>query len=195
MIEAGTSTNPEAGVIATSPATAPIVAPSADGCPRWIQDMVMNVSAAIAAAVFVTTKALVAITPASGFVDVPASILIGLGVGVFVYLAMQLRPRLKVDDALDVWACHGIGGTWGAIATGLFATTAINAAGQNGLFNGNPQQALIQLVAVAATWAYAIVVTAVIVKVIDLTVGLRVREHEEALGLDASQHGEVAYQH
>ena len=175
--------------------------------------VVTNTAAAMAALTFMTMSwihrgqpsalgatigavaGLVAITPASGFVDVPASIIIGLGVGVFCYLAMQLRPRLKVDDALDVWACHGIGGTWGAIATGLFATTAINAAGQNGLFNGNPQQALIQLVAVAATWGYAIVVTAVIVKVIDLTVGLRVREHEEALGLDASQHGEVAYQH
>jgi Amt family ammonium transporter len=138
---------------------------------------------------------LVAITPASGFVDVPASILIGLGVGLFVYLAMQLRPRLKVDDALDVWACHGIGGTWGALATGLFATTAINSAGANGLLFGNPGQLGIQAVAVAATWIYSIVVTAVIVKVIDVTVGLRVRENEEAVGLDASQHGEVAYQH
>ena len=175
--------------------------------------VVTNTAAAMAALTFMTVSwihrgqpsalgatigavaGLVAITPASGFVDVPASIIIGLGVGIFVYLAMQLRPRLKIDDALDVWACHGIGGTWGAIATGLFATTAINAAGQNGLFNGNPGQLGIQLVAVAATWIYAIVVTAVIVKVIDLTVGLRVREHEEALGLDASQHGEVAYQH
>ena len=175
--------------------------------------VVTNTAAAMAALTFMTMSwihrgqpsalgatigavaGLVAITPASGFVDVPASILIGLGVGVLTYLAMQLRPRLRVDDALDVWACHGIGGTWGAIATGLFASTAINAAGQNGLLNGNPQQFLIQLVAVAATWGYAIVVTAVIVKLIDLTVGLRVREHEEALGLDASQHGEVAYQH
>src|ERR671932_624684 len=120
---------------------------------------------------------LVAITPASGFVNVLAAVLIGAGAGVVCYGAIQLKNRLmKVDDALDVWACHGIGGTWGAIATGLFASTAINAAGQNGLFNGNPQQFLIQLVAVGATWAYAIVVTAVIVKVIDLTVGLRVRE-------------------
>ncbi len=137
---------------------------------------------------------LVAITPASGFVDVSGSIIIGLGAGVFCYLAMQLRPRLKVDDALDVWAVHGIGGTWGAIATGLFATVAINTAGQNGLFFGNPQQLVTQLIAVGATWLYAAVVTAVIVKVIDVTVGMRVREHEETLGLDASQHGEVAYQ-
>jgi len=137
---------------------------------------------------------LVAITPASGFVDVSGSIVIGLGAGVLCYLAMQLRPRLRVDDALDVWAVHGIGGTWGAIATGLFATVAINGAGQNGLFYGNPQQLLAQAIAVGATWLYAAVATVVIVKAIDLTVGMRVKEMDEALGLDASQHGEIAYQ-
>src|SRR6266542_5178429 len=137
---------------------------------------------------------LVAITPASGFVDVSGSIIIGLGAGVFCYVALQLRPRLKVDDALDVWAVHGVGGTWGAIATGLFATVAINSAGQNGLFYGNPQQLVTQLIAVGATWAYAAIATFVIFKVIDVTIGMRVREHEESLGLDASQHGEIAYQ-
>jgi Amt family ammonium transporter len=137
---------------------------------------------------------LVAITPASGFVDVSGSIIIGLGAGVLCYLGMQLRPRLKVDDALDVWAVHGIGGTWGAIATGLFATVAINSAGADGLFFGNPRQLLTQAIAVGATWLYAAVVTVVIVKVIDVTIGMRVREHEESLGLDASQHGEIAYQ-
>ena len=137
---------------------------------------------------------LVAITPASGFVDVSGAILVGLGAGGVCYLAMQLRPRLKVDDALDVWAVHGVGGTWGAIATGIFATVAVNSGGADGLLAGNPQQLLIQLVAVGATWLYAATVTAVIVKVIDLTIGMRVREHEESLGLDASQHGEIAYQ-
>jgi Amt family ammonium transporter len=137
---------------------------------------------------------LVAITPASGFVDVSGSILIGLGAGGFCYLAMQFRPRLKVDDALDVWAVHGIGGTWGAIATGIFATVAVNAAGQNGLLFGNPQQLLTQAIAVGATWIYAAVATFVIVKVIDLTIGMRVKESEESLGLDRSQHGEIAYQ-
>ncbi|MDP9266168.1 MAG: ammonium transporter [Chloroflexota bacterium] len=137
---------------------------------------------------------LVAITPASGFVDVSGSIIIGLGAGGLCYLAMQLRPRLKVDDALDVWAVHGIGGTWGAIATGLFATVAINTSGANGLFFGNPQQLLTQAIAVGATWLYAAVATFVIVKAIDLTIGMRVHEREESLGLDASQHGEIAYQ-
>jgi len=137
---------------------------------------------------------LVAITPASGFVDVSGSILIGLGAGTLCYLAMQLRPRLKVDDALDVWAVHGIGGTWGAIATGLFATVAINSGAANGLFFGNPGQLLTQAIAVGATWIYAAGATFVIVKVIDLTIGMRVRENEESLGLDVSQHGEIAYQ-
>ena len=137
---------------------------------------------------------LVAITPASGFVDVSGSIIIGLGAGVLCYVALQLRPRLRVDDALDVWAVHGIGGTWGAIATGLFATVAINTAGANGLFFGNPQQLVTQLIAVGATWLYAAIATFVIVKAIDLTIGMRVREHEESLGLDRSQHGEIAYQ-
>jgi Amt family ammonium transporter len=137
---------------------------------------------------------LVAITPASGFVTVPAAILIGLGAGVVCYLATLLRPRLRVDDALDVWAVHGVGGTWGAIATGIFAVAAVNSAGKDGLLAGDPSLVVSQIIAVAATWLYAGVATAVIVKIIDVTVGLRVREHEEALGLDASQHGEIAYQ-
>jgi len=137
---------------------------------------------------------LVAITPAAGFVSVPAAVIIGLGAGTFCYVAMQLRPRLRVDDALDVWAVHGVGGTWGALATGLFAAAAINAAGADGLFNGNPGLLLKQAVAVIVVWVYAAVGTAAIVKAIQLTVGLRVRENEEAIGLDRSQHGEIAYQ-
>jgi ammonium transporter, Amt family len=99
-----------------------------------------------------------------------------------------------VDDALDVWAVHGIGGTWGAIATGLFATTTVNAAGRDGLFYGNPGQVGIQLVAVAATWIFSAVATFFILKAIDVIIGLRVRHEDEVLGLDLSQHGEVAYQ-
>jgi len=112
---------------------------------------------------------------------------------VVCYLAIQLRERIKVDDALDVWAVHGIGGTWGALATGLFATVAINSAAANGLFYGNPKQALIQLVAVGAAWGWSILGTFVILKVVNLFVPLRVHEDEEVLGLDLSQHGEPAY--
>jgi Amt family ammonium transporter len=136
---------------------------------------------------------LVAITPASGFVNVMGAIVIGFGAGVFCYLAIQLRERIHVDDALDVWAVHGIGGTWGALATGLFATIAINSAAANGLFYGNPKQVLIQLVAIGAAWGWSIVGTFVILKVVNLFVPLRVQEDEEILGLDLSQHGEPAY--
>src|SRR5262245_38456083 len=137
---------------------------------------------------------LVAITPAAGFVTPPAAILIGLGAGVFCYGAVQLKSLFKVDDALDVWACHGVGGVWGALATGLFATKTINPAGADGLFYGNPGQLLTQLIAVLAVSAFSIVMTFLILKLIDVTIGLRVGEEEERMGLDATQHGELAYQ-
>ncbi len=138
---------------------------------------------------------LVAITPAAGYVTVPAAIVIGLGAAVASFFAGHLiRERLRVDDALDVFACHGVGGTWGALATGLFATTAVNAAGANGLLYGNPQQLLVQAVAVVVAWVYSGAMTFVILKAIDAVIGLRVPEHEEVLGLDTTQHGEVAYQ-
>jgi ammonium transporter, Amt family len=136
---------------------------------------------------------LVAITPASGFVNVMGAIVIGFGAGVVCYLAIQLRERIHVDDALDVWAVHGIGGTWGALATGLFATLAINSGAANGLFYGNPKQVLIQLAAIGAAWGWSIVGTFVILKVVNLFVPLRVQADEELLGLDISQHGEPAY--
>jgi Amt family ammonium transporter len=138
---------------------------------------------------------LVAITPASGFVTVPAAIIIGLGAGGACFFAINLiKERFGVDDALDVVGVHGIGGTWGAIATGLFATVAVNTAGANGLLYGNPQQLLIQLVAVVASWVYSVVMTFVILKAIDAVIGVRVPESEEVLGLDSTQHGEIAYQ-
>jgi Amt family ammonium transporter len=138
---------------------------------------------------------LVAITPASGFVDVPASILIGLGAGILCFCAVDLLKRnVGVDDALDVFAVHGVGGIWGALATGLFASTAVNPAGANGLFSGNPAQLLKQAVAVAAVALFTAAVTWIILKVVDVTIGLRVPEQEEVLGLDSTTHGEVAYQ-
>jgi Amt family ammonium transporter len=135
---------------------------------------------------------LVAITPASGFVDASAAIVIGFLAGSICYGAILLRERMKVDDALDVWAVHGVGGTLGAILTGVFAVSAVN--GASGLIDGNPGQVGSQLVAVATTWIYSGVVTFAILKVVDVFVGLRVEESEEEEGLDASQHGEVAWQ-
>ena len=135
---------------------------------------------------------LVAITPASGYVTAGGAVLIGLAVGGLCYGATLLRERLRIDDALDVFAVHGVGGTFGAIATGVFATTAINA--YPGLIDGNPGQVLIQLVAIGAVIAYAAGATFVIIKVVDFVLGLRVPAHEEEVGLDLAVHGEAAYQ-
>lgn len=134
---------------------------------------------------------LVAITPAAGFVGPMPALVIGLGAGVFCYLATLLRARLRVDDALDVWAVHGVGGTWGALATGLFAVASVG--GTDGLFAGNPGQLVNQLVGIVATWVWAFGLTFIILKALDMTMGLRVTEEEEAAGLDLSQHGEPAY--
>ena len=156
----------------------------------WLHKGAPSVLGAAAGAV----AGLVAITPASGYVDVSASILIGLGAGIFCYTAIQLTKRLKVDDALDVFGVHGVGGAWGALATGIFATVAINSGAKDGLAYGNPGQLGIQAIAVAASIIYSAVMTFVILKLIDVFVGLRVPESEEVLGLDASQHREAAYQ-
>ena len=137
---------------------------------------------------------LVAITPASGFVDVSASILIGLGAGVFCYVGIQFAKRLKIDDALDVFGVHGIGGAWGALATGIFATVAVNSAGADGAPYGNFAQLGTQAIAVLASVTYSAVMTFVILKVINVFVELRVPETDEVMGLDASQHRETAYQ-
>ena len=136
---------------------------------------------------------LVAITPAAGYVTPGASIIIGLLVSLVCYGAVMLRDRMNVDDALDVWAVHGVGGTVGAICTGLFATTVINSGAANGAFNGNVSQLWIQLVAVTAAWVFSGVMTFVILKVVNVVVPLRVSEREEAMGLDLSQHSEIAY--
>ncbi len=136
---------------------------------------------------------LVAITPASGFVAPLPSIIIGLGAGVFCYTACNLKTKLGYDDSLDVVGVHGIGGTWGALATGLFASKAINEAGADGLFYGNPGQMKAQFIAVLATWVLAFVGTTIILKVLDVAMGLRVSEGEEIQGLDLSQHSESAY--
>ncbi len=136
---------------------------------------------------------LVAITPASGFVTPVAAIVIGIVAAAISYYAMLFRSRQAVDDSLDVWACHGLGGTWGAIATGVFATVAVNSAGSNGLVYGNPHQVIIQLTAVGAVWIYAFVMTVILAKIVDAIIGLRVTDEEESVGLDISQHAEKAY--
>jgi Amt family ammonium transporter len=135
---------------------------------------------------------LVAITPASGFVTAGGAVLIGLMAGGVCYTAILLRERLKIDDALDVWAVHGVGGSIGAVATGVFAVAAIG--GVSGAIEGNFGQVGIQLIAVAATWVFAGGATFIIIKAIDLILGLRVKQADEEMGLDLALHGEAAYE-
>jgi Amt family ammonium transporter len=135
----------------------------------------------------------VCITPASGFVDPSAAIVIGFIGGAVCYGAILLRERLRIDDALDVWAVHGVGGTLGILLTGFLAVSAVQA-GKSGFFDGNPHQVVVQVVAIVAVTAFSAVVTFGILKLVDRLVGLRVEESEEEAGLDASQHGEVAWQ-
>lgn len=136
---------------------------------------------------------LVAITPASGFVGPLSAVLIGLVAGVLCYSAINLKTKLRYDDSLDVVGVHGVGGTWGALATGLFASKAINPAGNDGLFFGNPSLLGTQALTVLAAWIYSFLVTLIILKILDWTMGLRVSEEHEINGLDLSQHGESGY--
>jgi Amt family ammonium transporter len=136
---------------------------------------------------------LVGITPAAGFVGVLPAIVIGIVASAVCYAAVMIKPRLGYDDSLDTFGVHGVGGTAGALLTGVFASKLINSAGQDGLLAGNPAQMIPQIVGVLATVAYAAVGTFVILKVVDAVIGLRVKEHAEEEGLDISQHGELAY--
>ena len=135
---------------------------------------------------------LVAITPAAGFVDVPAAIIIGFVTAFVSYYAIYyLKSRFGYDDALDVFGVHGLSGVWGAIATGIFASPAIN--GAAGLIFGNPNQLTIQIISIIATAAYAFVVSIILAKILDKTIGIRVDEKEEIGGLDANLHNESGY--
>jgi ammonium transporter, Amt family len=135
---------------------------------------------------------LVAITPAAGYVTAGGALLIGLAAGGICYSATLLRERLRIDDALDVFAVHGVGGMFGAVATGVLAVAAIG--GVSGAIQGNISQVWIQLVAVGAAATFSAVGTFLIVKAIEFVLGLRVEPQQEELGLDLALHGEVAYQ-
>lgn len=136
---------------------------------------------------------LVAITPAAGFVSPLSAIIIGLVAGSLCYFAVVAKSKIGYDDSLDVVGIHGVGGLWGALATGLFASAALNPGGANGLFFGNPKQLWIQAYGAFATIIYSIIITYIILKVIDAIIGLRVNEEEEVQGLDLTQHSEIGY--
>jgi len=136
---------------------------------------------------------LVAITPASGYVGPMPSIIIGLVAGVLCNYVGSLRARTRLDDSLDVFACHGAGGMWGTIATGLFASTLINPGGPNGFFFGNPAQLGIQVLAVVIVAAFSFAGSYVLLRLINVVMPLRVSPQDEDAGLDLSQMGEEAY--
>jgi len=136
---------------------------------------------------------LVAITPACGFVGPLSALIIGIGGGVFCYIGVVLKGRFGYDDSLDVVGIHGVGGTWGALATGLFASVAVNPAGANGLFFGNPGQLWTQFVSVVVTIVFAFVMTVILFKIVDAVYKARVSEEDEVKGLDLTQHSEAAY--
>ena len=136
---------------------------------------------------------LVAITPGAGFVSPLPAVIIGAIAGIVCFYAVVMKSRLRYDDSLDVVGVHGIGGTWGALATGLFASTAVNAEGRNGLLLGDAGTLGIQLVSIVATWIFAALVTWIILKILDATMGLRVSTEHEQMGLDLSQHNEAGY--
>ena len=136
---------------------------------------------------------LVAITPAAGFVAPLPAIVLGLGAGALCYSAVMLKGRIGYDDSLDVVGVHCVGGTFGALATGLFATTAVNAAGANGLFYGNPKLLALQALAAGVCLLYSFVVSFLILIALDKIIGLRVTKEDEAMGLDLTQHGEAGY--
>jgi Amt family ammonium transporter len=157
----------------------------------WLRHGHPSVLGAAAGAV----AGLVAITPASGYVRPAPAIIIGFGAGVACFFAVELlKAKVKVDDALDVFAVHGVGGIWGSLATGLFADASFNGVGSDGLFYGNAEQFVKQIVTVVVVIAFAGVASWIILKVIDVAIGLRVPEQEEVLGLDTTTHGELAYQ-
>jgi Amt family ammonium transporter len=133
----------------------------------------------------------VAITPAAGYVEVGGALVLGLIAGALCFGITLLRERLSIDDSLDVFAVHGVGGMWGAVGTGIFAVAAVN--GVSGLIEGNVEQLFYQVIATVFTVAFAAIGTFIIIKVIDVAIGLRVTSESEEAGLDMTVHGETAY--
>jgi ammonium transporter, Amt family len=191
-----------AGSLATSAFVATHFAAAAAAIGWAGAEWVRNGRASVLGGISGAVAGLVAITPASGFVKPMPAFVIGLVAGVFCYwMVAKVKAKFGYDDSLDAFGVHGAGGTLGALLTGIFAVSAVNpifkdAQGNiqaSGLLEGNAHQLLNQLVGVAIAWVLAIVGTLVILKVVDLSIGLRVSEDDELQGLDLSQHGEEGY--
>ncbi len=169
-------------------------AAAAAGLSWALLDWMFNGKPTIFGCVTGAVAGLVAITPAAGFVNVISAIIIGILVSVFCFIAVTvIKPKFGYDDSLDAFGVHCVGGIWGALATGLFASKSVNPAGADGLFYGNPQQFIVQLKAVLVTIAYSAIVTLVIYKLVDVVMGVRATEKDEIIGLDLTQHHETAY--
>ncbi|OGW90752.1 MAG: ammonia channel protein [Omnitrophica bacterium RIFCSPHIGHO2_02_FULL_63_14] len=170
------------------------IAASAAGLTWALLDWKINNHPTMLGMITGAVAGLVAITPAAGFVSPVDAIWIGAGVSIICYFFVSfVKVKFGYDDSLDAFGVHGIGGIWGALATGLWANKAVNSAGADGLFYGNPGQFLIQAKAVLVTLVYSFVVTFVLLKVIDAVMGLRVSEQDETIGLDLTQHREAGY--
>jgi len=183
-----------AGAIATNAFVTTHVAAAAAGLSWALLEWFKSGKPTMFGMVTGAVAGLVAITPAAGFVNIIGAIAIGLLVSVLCFFAVGiLKPKFGYDDSLDAFGVHGIGGIWGALATGLFATTAVNSGGADGLFYGDPSLLIVQLKAVGITLVYSFVGTLVIYKVVDMIMGVRVAPEEENMGLDLTQHHERAY--
>ncbi|MDN5941401.1 MAG: ammonium transporter [Nitrospira sp.] len=182
-----------AGALATSTFTATNTSTAAAALAWMVSEWFYRGKPSALGAATGAVAGMVAITPASGYVDPISAIWIGMGAGVFCYMAVMLKPLFGYDDALDAVGVHAVGGIWGVLATGLFASKAVNAAGANGLFFGNPAQLGIQAMALLVTIVFVFVGTLFILAVVSKITGLRVTEEEEQTGLDLSQHDENAY--
>jgi ammonium transporter, Amt family len=182
------------GALSTTAFVATHVAAAAATLGWAVLDLIYNKHATVLGAITGAVAGLVAITPAAGFVTPLGALGIGFSSALICYLSVTfMKPRFGYDDTLDAVGVHGVGGIWGALATGLWATKAVNSAGSDGLFYGNPGLLLIQLKAVLITLGYSLIVSVVLLKVVDLMFGLRPTEDDERIGLDLSEHREAAY--
>ncbi len=182
------------GSLATNAFVVTHVAAAAAGLTWALLDWMFNSRSTVLGIITGAVGGLVAITPASGFVNVVGALWIGLGVSVFCYMAVALlKVKFGYDDSLDAFGVHGVGGIWGALATGLWATKAVNPAGSDGLFYGNPALFFIQFKAVIVTAVYSFVVTFVLLKILTAVMGVRASQQDERIGLDLSQHREAGY--
>lgn len=184
----GVNTSDAAGGLAGLAFATTTIAPAAGGLAWMVAEWIHSGKPSALGFGSGVVAGLVGITPAAGFVQPGAALIIGLGAGIICYLGVLMKAKLKYDDSLDAFGVHGIGGTFGAIVTGVFATV-----GATGLLSGNFKQFMTQLIAIAAAGAYAFIVTLIISFVIDKTIGLRVEKEDEIMGLDQTQHSESAY--